>query len=416
MDVLALFEKLVAIPHCSGKTTKLREFISQFAKACNFSVEIDSAGNILCYKQRRDIALQAHYDMVCVGNAPHIELVQKDGYLMAKDSSLGADNGIGVAMMLALMQDGCEAEYLFTNDEEIGLIGANNLELELQAKRMINLDSEEFGAIFVGCAGGVDIYGNCKLERGKEQGTFWRVHTHASGGHSGVDIDKEIPNAIKELAHYLATQNVKIATFSGGERINSIPAYAEAVVCGKLEPKEGITIEPAEAEPVLIGSEKFLQLLLAIPHGVRGWHKELGIPLHSQNLAIVKLADCLQIAVSARSMTKSGLERLQKENEALLGCFGCSTKSQGRYDPWEPEVGEFAKEFAKFYENVASNVSFKAIHAGLEAAVLAKKFPGISIISIGPDILYPHSTKECLKLGSVELLYKILKEYLCAIS
>ena len=416
MAVLEIFKTIASIPHCSGDTGALFEYICDFAKSCGYRVETDSAANILCYKTKRHIALQSHYDMVCVGKAPQIELVEQDGWLRAVDSTLGADNGIGVAMMLALMAEGCEAEYLFTNDEEIGLIGANALELELQAKKMINLDSEEFGAIFVGCAGGVDIYGECTLEQKEVNGDFWRVKVEAPGGHSGVDIDKAIPNAIKELAHYLYEQSVELASFKGGERINSIPAHAEAVVCGKLSPKEGITIEQAPKSPVIHDSKKILELLLAIPHGVRGWNRELDIPQHSQNLAQVAIDDRLNIAVSARSMTKEGLKRLERENSALLTCFGCKVRSEGRYDPWEPHIGEFAKEFAKLYAKVAPDVTFKAIHAGLEAAVLAKKFPLMQIISVGPQIESPHSTSERLRLETVEPLFEIIKEYLCATS
>jgi len=152
----------------------MRDFILSFARECGYKHKTDKAGNILCYQRKRDIALQSHYDMVCVGKAPNIEIIERDGFLSAKNSSLGADNGIGVSLMLWLMKNGYEAEYLFTNDEEIGLLGASKISLNIKSKYLINLDSEKSGEIFVGCAGGIIFKGfkEAKFEEIKKRDIY----------------------------------------------------------------------------------------------------------------------------------------------------------------------------------------------------------------------------------------------------
>ncbi len=417
MDVLAIFEKIASIPHCSGDTEQLRTFIVDFAKKCNFRVETDKAGNILCYRSKREIALQSHYDMVCIGKAPAIEIVRKDDALMAKDSSLGADDGIGVAIMLRLMQEGVEAEYLFTNDEEIGLVGASHLELAVMATKMINLDSEELGAIYIGCAGGIDLQASKPAERIRVKKRYgYHIATpNFSGGHSGVDIDKPIPNAIAVLARFLAELPVEIVSIEGGERINSIPAYAHATVVSdqKIESLE-FSIEKREPKSeVLKNSKELVRTLCGFAHGVRGWNHEFSIPQKSINLAKIEVDEEIKIACSARSMDDAGLEELQKQSKCYFENAGYDVSFDGYYPPWEPVVSPFAKEARRIYEKYVKGVSFKAIHAGLECAIFSRKFPDISIVSIGPDISHPHSTAERLAIHSVEPLYQVVKAILC---
>ncbi|MRJ02700.1 MAG: aminoacyl-histidine dipeptidase [Epsilonproteobacteria bacterium] len=414
MRVLQIFRELTAIPHCSGRTEEMREYIATFAQNHGFKALIDRAGNILCYRSRRSIALQAHYDMVCLGEAPKIEVLEEGGYLKARNSSLGADNGIGVALMLALMEEGVEAEYLFTNDEEIGLVGARNLELKLHAHRLINLDSEEFGAIFVGSAGGLDLEGTLYIERERVEGPFWEISYQGKGGHSGVDIDKPIPNALKELLHYLATQDLRIASIQGGERPNAIPASARAVVWGEVEPREGFTITPVDPLPIIVQDLNLIALLLAIPHGVRGWNRELDLPQMSQNLAIVQTSEeRVTLTLSLRAMEKRELERLERENRALLLGFGVEQESHNDYPPWQPQIGEFAREVWRIYSRYTPDLAYRAVHAGLETAIIAQKFPTMEIVSIGPDIEFPHSREERVKIETIQPIYLLLKELLC---
>ncbi|HFU74242.1 MAG TPA: hypothetical protein ENK65_01665 [Helicobacteraceae bacterium] len=157
MTVLENFKKICEIPHCSHETEALKTYLIATCEALDYEVNVDTIGNILCHKEKSDITLQTHYDMVCIGKAPALELEEKSGWLHAKESSLGADNGMGIAITLALMQEGYCVDALFTAQEEVGLLGARGLTLELQTPKLLNLDSEEEGIVTIGCAGGVDI-------------------------------------------------------------------------------------------------------------------------------------------------------------------------------------------------------------------------------------------------------------------
>ncbi|MRI58655.1 MAG: aminoacyl-histidine dipeptidase [Epsilonproteobacteria bacterium] len=408
MRVLELFKQIASIPHCSGDTAALRDFIVEFARNCGFKSLVDNAGNILCYRSKRRICLQAHYDMVCVGQAPKIELIEEDGWLRAKNSSLGADNGIGVAMMLALMREGKEAEYLFTNDEEIGLIGAINLGLELEAKQMINLDSEEFGAIYVGCAGGADVEAACVAAFEKRDGFFYEVRAkNFPGGHSGVDIDKNIPSAIKEFAHFVG--EAEIGALKAGERRNSIPATLTAKVATRMPLESNEFFDVEAARPFEVAKAPIVPMLLAYAHGVRGWHKEFDIPYKSANLAIVELdAQRLAIQTSLRANSDEALERLVDEERAFFELLGFDVSVSGEYPAWEPKVTPLAQTLQRAYEPYGG-ASLKAIHAGLECAVFAKKYPDMQIASIGPTIEYPHSLRERVRIADIEPIYSILK-------
>ena len=409
MRVLEIFRQITAIPHCSAHTTKLKDFITDFAKSCGFTAQTDEAGNILCFKSKRSICLQAHYDMVCVGKAPAIEIIDDGEYLRAKDSSLGADNGIGVAIMLALMEEGKEAEYLFTNDEEIGLIGAQYLAIPLQAKKMINLDSEEFGSIYIGCAGGGDIEASKEISYKRSNKRYFYEVTakNFSGGHSGVDIDKNIPNAIKEFSFF--ARGSEIAYIKAGDRLNAIPASLQAKVASDrvLESNEHFLVK--ECEPCEVIDFDLLGLLCAFPVGVRGWEHRFTIPSRSLNLATVNIEEKLiKIGVSYRGNSQEDLEAMEQEALCNLRDFAC--RVSGKYPPWKPAITSFAKEIANIYRQYSDEVSFKAIHAGLECALFAKRLD--EIVSIGPDIFNPHSTNERVRKASIEPIFKMLKELL----
>ena len=418
MKVLEIFKKITTIPHCSENTDKLKKFIIDFSKKHGFTVETDEIGNILCYKRKRELCLQSHYDMVCVGKAPDIEIIQKDGFLTAKDSSLGADNGIGVALMLYLISKNIENEYLFTNDEEVGLLGAQNIELDLKSKYMVNLDSEEFGSIFIGCAGGVDIFASKKAT--KENIKFskiYKIYTKKfPGGHSGVDIDKDIPNAIKELARFISKlKEFQIIDFIGGERINSIPAYAKALIATDENQQEtdNILVEKIEFDnfSAIKDGKKYISFIEGFAHGVRACDFDLKIPKTSINLALTNINEKeIYFAFSARSMENEKLTEIESETKALLDSLDLKAVSEGKYPAWQPRVLEFAKKVKKIYKKHFKDVKFKAIHAGLESAILSKKYPNIQIVSIGPDIYNPHSIREKVKIDSIEKITKVVED------
>ena len=414
--VFEIFEEIVTIPHCSSAAEGVAEYISDFGRRCGFEVQRDEAGNLLARKGEPRLCLQAHYDMVCVGRAPQIETVEEEGWLRAVDSSLGADNGIGVAMMLALMERGEELEYLFTADEEIGLVGAKALELELRSDRMLNLDFEEEGVVCIGCAGGVDLIASGVCETKEDRRPAWRVSVSGlPGGHSGVDIDKGIPNAIKVLAGYLARQEeIGLVSFSGGERRNSIPVHAEAVVCCEvLGDVEGVEIEPLADAPAeaLLDSQRWITLLATAPHGVVEYNEHLSIPQSSLNLAQVSLgAGGCRIDYSLRAMSDEDLQALAQRTQSMLRRYGFEVKLEDAYPSWKPEINALTLRVEEIMRRRFPEVKRTAIHAGLECGILSRKYPGMQMASIGPTIENPHSTRERVKIDSVKKTMEVLEE------
>ena len=375
--VIDIFKKITTIPHCSNNTEKLQAFIEDYAKERDFIVFKDKSGNILCYKNTPKLALQSHIDMVCVGDAPKIEIIEENGWLKAKNSTLGADNGIGIAIMLAFMDKYPDIEYLFTNDEEIGLIGAKNLEFSLKAPYLLNLDSENDNEIIIGCAGGVDAKIKYPVKKEKVFGSLGDVSiTNLPGGHSGVDIDKNIPNAIVELLFKVDN----IAYIKGGERRNSIPsnAYAKEVFDGEKE--------------IEIYKSDYLEFLRKLPHGVLEYDFEFKIPSKSVNFALI---DGNEIVLSARANSN---EKLNEIKEYILAkSFGCEVSFEDEYPAWAPEKNELSLKLQEI-----TNAKLSVIHAGLECAILKSKFPKVKMASYGPKIENPHSIRERVDLDSVK--------------
>ncbi len=375
--VIEIFKQITQIPHCSGNTTKLQEFIEEYAKKRDFLVIRDNAGNILAYKNPPKIALQSHIDMVCVGNAPNIEIIEKDGWLMAKNSSLGADNGIGVAMMLAFMDKYDDVEYLFTNDEEIGLVGAKNLELKLSSPYLLNLDSEDDNEIIIGCAGGVDAKVKYPLKKYKVKGSLGEVSIKGlPGGHSGVDINKNIPNAIIELLYKVDN----LAFIKGGERRNSIPANATA-----LEVFDG-------EEDIEVYDDEYLRFLRKLPHGVLEFDFKYKLPSKSINFALINENE---ITLSARANSNEKLEEIKEY--ILAKTYGCEVEFEDEYPAWEAQENELSIKLKEI-----TNANLNIIHAGLECAILKQKFPEIEMASFGPKIENPHSTRERVNIKSIK--------------
>ncbi len=417
-SVTELFEMISKIPRCSFETSKMRDFLILFAKRYGFNVETDNAGNVLCKKGIPRICLQSHYDMVCLGSAPEIELYKEGNLLKAKNSTLGADNGIGVAIMLYCMQKYDNLELLFTNNEEVGLIGASNLDLEIESKNILNLDGEDEEEIYIGCAGGIDIVSAMEFDyrNGDDTLSVYRVATEGlRGGHSGVDIDKDIPSAIKVLSRFLLFNNCNLISFEGGERRNSIPQKAVALVEAKelFSKDETIRVEKLDTKhPVIVQSEKILKLLNAFPHGVRGYDKDLGVPSVSINLAKVSTYNNkLNIELSARAMNDEYMEIIAKETKSFFELAGMEVEFGGSHPAWKPNAGEFAYFVKNIMAKYLKNVDFKAIHAGLECGVLLDRQKSKKeALSIGPNIRFPHSLKEECELDSVKRIASIVEE------
>ena len=420
MKLLDYFQQLTQIPHCSHHSEKLKRFLMDFAKARGYQVKSDSAGNILAYKGSPKLSLQAHYDMVCVGKAPEIETFAEDGWLYARDSSLGADNGIAIAMMMALMDEGKECEYLFTADEEVGLIGANALTFPLQSSYMLNLDSEDEAEVYIGCAGGVDIFAHKSYETLSCEKDFYEITVSGlPGGHSGVEIHKNIPNAIKLFAQYCQKYECLVASLEGGERINSIPVQCRAIVaCEKVpEAESHIDVKKISQKfSVVQHSHEMIDLLCKLPHGVLAWNDKLAIPDQSVNLATVTVKNGIcDIAVSARAMEDAGLQIVETEVSDLFTSYGYNVKSEGKYPAWKPEVNDFSEMVCEKMQDVFGSCHYWAIHAGLECAVLSSLYPDMKIASIGPNIRSPHSSHEKVEIASVNKTYEVVKKIVDAL-
>ncbi len=395
--VLEYFKQITKISRCSGNTKKMANFLVDFCNQNGYMTQTDNYGNILATSQNPQICLQAHYDMVCIGNN-NIEILQKNGYLKAKNSTLGADNGIGIAMMMALMNKYKNLEFLFTNDEEIGLIGAMNLELSPKASKLINLDSEDEN-IYIGCAGGFDVEIQIPTKRTPYHGEVYSIKIeNLPGGHSGVDIDKNHPNAIKEVSKLLKN-DFSLLSIKGGERRNSIPMQCEALV---VSPKKLNFPKKIQKGEIIQNSKLLINLLQTLPHGVLNYNYEFCVPNKSVNLALV---NDTKIILSARANNQKLIDELKTKIKNILD----PTKAQyiiiDEYPAWNPKKSTLSTQ----YQNI-SNKPLKVIHAGLEPAILGDFFQ--EMISIGPNIYEPHSLRERVEISSIHKTFAQLEAFI----
>ena len=407
-SVIKHFKKLCEIPHCSYEAETMKAYLVATCREYRYIVSVDETGNILAKKEGAKITLQVHYDMVCIGAAFPLELQESEGWLSANDSTLGADNGMGMAMMLSLMEEGTEVDCLFTAEEEVGLIGARGLELDLSTPFLLNLDSEEEGIVTIGCAGGVDIIATKKLERQKKKLHLYEYHISGlAGGHSGVDIDKDIPNAISLLFKKLCDSESYIVEVNGGERRNSIPKKAD-IVFGLEEEVliDGALYLGVKEADVIGASCSIIEMLADFDSGVRALNSELDIVETSINLALIESSDdVLRVQLSGRAMAREALVALEKETSLYFEKGGFDVAIEGFYSPWKPEKNSFSDLVLDETKRLFKDAAYGAIHAGLECGIIKEKYPKILMASIGPNILYPHSNREQVELASVERVY-----------
>ena len=395
--ILEYFREITKIPRCSGNTEKMKNFLIDFAKKNGYKVKVDMYGNILATTSNPKICFQAHYDIVCIGDYKNIEIIKENGFLKAKNSTLGADNGIGIAIMMRLMEEFDDLEFLFTNDEEIGLIGAMNLKVTPKAKKLINLDSEDEN-IYIGCAGGFDVEINFTTKRKPYFGDVYKIKIDdLPGGHSGVDIDKNYSNAIKEVVKQLK-DNWILLSIKGGERSNSIPIACEALVTNDINIGEKIVSKGK----IITNSSELIRFLKSIHHGILGYDKEFNVVSQSCNLAIV---NDNKVVLSYRANSDELIDSLKQEIKSHLSFIDCEYIIVDEYPAWKPIKSNLALTYQKI-----SNKDLKVIHAGLEPAILGKFFD--EMISIGPNIYEPHSIRERVEIDSIYKLYEEIKEFL----
>ncbi|MEF8879525.1 MAG: aminoacyl-histidine dipeptidase [Candidatus Thermoplasmatota archaeon] len=464
------FDEIRKIPHCSKHEEKIREYIVDFAEEHDLDYKVDDIGNVVIKKQadpgmedKPIVVLQGHMDMVCEKNndVDHdfskdpIKLEKDGDVLKAKGTTLGADNGIGLAASLAVLEEENletgRIEALYTVDEETGLTGAFALSEDmLEGDIMLNLDSEEFNIITVGCAGGGDTEITLPIEKEKisENMTGLKISVSGlKGGHSGIDIHEQRGNAIKIISRMLwktiQGNGVRITTLKGGDKHNAIPREAEATISVGEDKKEE-TIKQLEDEKEDIADElkpidpdlkvdieevkpekgalkldsqsKLINLLNGLPHGVEKMSYDIeGLVQTSTNLAKVTVEeDKAEILLSSRSSIMSELHALRAKIRSIANLTGAEIEEEDPYPGWKPDMdSELLKKSKKVFKDMFDEEpEVEAIHAGLECGIIGEKYDGMDMISIGPTIKAPHSPDERVYISTVKKFYDYLVEIL----
>lgn len=461
------FDEITKVPRPSCHEEQIREYLLDFAKKHNIAVKTDKVGNVVMTKPATPghenaptIILQAHMDMVCEKNNDVEHDFFKDPintyidgeWVKAKGTTLGADNGIGMAAALAVMIDDSlvhgPVEALFTINEEIGLEGAQNLgEDMIKGTMLLNLDSEDDGEVFVGCAGGIDTTAIFTYKRSfsPENFEYFRISVSGLlGGHSGSDINQGRANANKVVARFIwecsQKWNVAVCAFDGGNLRNAIPREAWAIFgihsehktalmnhlktyaaeikneYDGIEPGMKIDIEKAERPEYCIDSDTSLALVRAIysaPHGVYSMSRDLeGLVETSTNLAAVKMIDDdkIKITTSQRSSVESRKNDIAHQVEAHFQLAGAEVSHSDGYPGWAPNMkSPIMKITADAYEELFGvKPAIKAIHAGLECGLFLSKYPHLDMVSFGPTMTGVHSPDEQLLIPTVEKFWKHL--------
>jgi dipeptidase D len=460
------FDALRQIPRCSKNEAKVVEYVKAEGQKLGLETKIDEVGNVVIikpasegYEDHMSVCLQGHLDMVCEKNADvefnfetdPIKLRKEGAFIMAQGTTLGADNGIGCAILLALAEDKNikhpALELLFTIDEETGLTGASKLTSDfLTSKKLINADSEDLDTITIGCAGGGDT--TIKLNLGDAtqvvglSGMLIRVKG-LKGGHSGVDINLGRANAIKCLARALyeisQDQKIMLVEIAGGNKRNAIPREAFAKVLlentdkaveiikkaeselqGEFEGiEEAIEIEnsPFEAQEAYSHEDtmNLVSLLFALPHGYLAFNPHIsGLVDTSTNLATVNMKGSeIRVGTNTRSSINSAIDTVRDQIVALSALAGAKATKEGSYPSWKPNMKSELLALAKgvYSQMFQEEPKIEAIHAGLETGIIGDNFQGMDMISIGPDIEFPHSPDERMKIESVPKFW----DYLVAI-
>ncbi len=468
--VFSIFDEITKIPRPSKKEEKIRQYLLDFAAKHNIEAQTDEVGNVVLRKPATPghenapiVIMQGHMDMVCESNHkgfdfennPITTIVDGD-WVRADGTTLGADNGIGVAASLAALIDDTlvhgPLEVLVTVDEETGMTGAINLGKDMiHGKILLNLDSEYDAEVFIGCAGGVDTTAIFKYERSMAPTDYqyFRIEVkNGLGGHSGGDIHLGRANANKLLARFLwnlTTQHeVSVAEFDGGNLRNAIPRAAHAIVGVHTSKKEDVRIalnnyaaeianEYAGIEPTLeidmesvdrpefsIDSRTSINLIRAIycaPHGVVSMSRDLeGLVETSTNLAAVKMKSDNEIIIttSQRSSVESRKWDIANQVEAVFTLAGAHVTHGDGYPGWQPDMNSPIMKIASdaYEELYGVKPAIKAIHAGLECGLFKSVYPELDMVSFGPTLRDVHSPSEKMFIPAVERFWQQLRRIL----
>ena len=482
--VFDIFAEICKVPRPSKHEEQISQWLQSFAKEHGIECVADEAMNVIMrvpatagYEDHEGVILQAHMDMVAEkdGNVEHdflkdpIETYIDGDWLKAKGTTLGADDGIGISMALAIITDPelqhPAIECLFTVDEETGLTGAMKLQDGmLRSKRLINIDSEDDGQIFIGCAGGIDTLAKMhyKGERLEVKGERIAIRLSVSGllgGHSGDDINKGRANANQLLVWFLARiwpqTEIRLASIQGGNLRNAIAREAEAVliipfaykeqirvewnryvaqmenVFGEVEKEMRLELETTDMPKTFIPAEKACRLIMALcecPHGMIAMSSEMpGLVETSTNLASIKMKQsCLEgakkegyieINTSQRSSKETSKHHLKWVVEQALS-MACDEVTHGDgYPGWNPNPHSALLEVVKkaYVDLFKTEPKVLAIHAGLECGLFLEKYPYLDMVSVGPQMYGVHSPQERLSISSTERCYQWLCQTLSAL-
>lgn len=455
--VFYFFEEISKIPHGSGQTDKIADYLVKFATERGLFVKRDSANNVIIrknatrgYADRPTVIIQGHTDMVLAKTADcakdlsceGLDLYRDGDFLRARGTTLGGDDGVAVAYALALLDSDDiphpELEVVLTSDEEIGLLGAVALETkDLHGKILINVDSDDEGVFIAGCAGGVRIDTKICARTEKKVTDGVRVAISGyKGGHSGGMIHKPHANAIKVLGELVSILDCEVGALKGGNADNAIPRDAECVVhgtspeavreaCARMREKYA-SVEPTGVYEVTEGieaelyspevSKRVIELICEEPNGVMAMSEEIAGQVEtSLNMGILECDDdAITVSFSLRSAKGVKKEELATRVTKIAESKGAVCDAHGAYPAWEyrkesPLRETICKVYKKMYGTDAKVVT---IHAGLECGIFSDKIDGLDCISMGPDNRDIHTTEEHLSISSTARVWEFLKEVL----
>lgn len=464
--VFHYFEEVCAIPHGSRNTKKISDYLVDFAKEHGLRYIQDGANNVILFgngtcgmEAHAPVILQGHMDMVCEKDMDCPLDMEKDGldvthddkFVFAKGTTLGGDDGIAVAYALALLADDTiphpPLEVIITVDEEIGMLGADVIDLsELKGRTMINLDSEDEGIFTVSCAGGATATISLPAERKAVYGPCVRLSVDGlQGGHSGAEIHKNRANANKVMGEFMdriqKLMPLCLTSLSGGTKDNAIPRSCQAtlVAMGIQLERINAVAEELQAEirekydePDAViqafdvdalggnglstqATAKVIGLLCAAPNGVQAMSQDIeGLVQTSLNMGITKLGERFNVTFSVRSSVNSEKEELLEKLKDLAGFFDGNYSQSGEYPAWEFRKDSVLRDtMVRLYrEMFGKEPQVLAIHAGLECGLLGEKLPGLDCVSIGPQMHDIHTSREKLDIASTERTWKFLLEVL----
>lgn len=464
-SVFGFFEDICGIPHGSGNTKQLSDWLVSFAKERSLEYHQDEMNNVIIIKEASagyegsdPVILQGHIDMVCNQEesctkdmaAEGLDLVISGDTVYAEGTTLGADDGVAVAFMLAILDDDSLAhprvECVFTTEEETGLYGAEAIDVSpLQGKRFLNMDSEDEGIVTVGCAGGVTAIGEIPFTRKSADGQAFEVKLSGfHGGHSGTDIILGQENAVKSLGRLLeelrTKAGVRLVTVGGGVADNVIPVTASAVIVSedpskvqavcdeyraifaheyKVDTEFTLTLSEtaAELDPMDDASTlRVIAYLIGTPNGIEKMTFGIdGLPQTSLSLGVVRPQESsVEYTFCIRSSVDSECRMLSRRLQCQAEALGGSLREEGPYPGWEyAPVSPLRDLVCEVYkEQTGKDMVVEAIHAGLECGYFAGKMPGLDCVSIGPDLRGVHTPKEYMSISSVQRTWALVTEVL----